>query len=57
MVSNMVRLPKRPAGQLWGNFQGKTGPAAMILQFLQLQHLADHYRLCEFYTIFDRRTS
>ncbi len=44
MVSNIVQLPKRPTGQLRGNLQGKTGPAAMILQFLQLQHLADHYK-------------
>jgi hypothetical protein len=44
MVSNIVHLPKRPTGQLRGKFQGKTGPAAMILQFLQLQHLADHYK-------------
>jgi hypothetical protein len=33
MVSNIVQPPKLPTGQLWGDFQGKTGPVALILRF------------------------
>jgi hypothetical protein len=43
MVSNILQPPKPPTEQLWGNSQGKTGPASMILRFFQLHHLADHY--------------
>jgi hypothetical protein len=28
-----VQPPKLPTRQLWGDFQGKTGPVALILRF------------------------
>ena len=48
MVSDIVQPPKLPIGQLWGNFQRKTGPVAMVLRFFQLHHLADHYTMSHF---------
>jgi hypothetical protein len=45
MVSNIVQPPKLPTRQLWGDFQGKTGPVALILRFFNCNILLTNTRL------------
>jgi hypothetical protein len=44
-----VQPPKLPTRQLWGDFQGKTGPVALILRFFNCNILLTNTDYARFY--------